>query len=458
MSDHPECDELFKPGTRHHIICRGDALDLPLYRTNDYRRSYGLPELEDDGRERSARVIHNGKTRRPRQQTTKSKTQATKPGGCGGCGSGPAPNLVQTVTAGPGTELSYIFARYGALSCPACKALAARMDAAGPDGCERDMKDIIDDIYPRAREWLRAKRGGRLIPEKAIRMIIKRSVNRAIENSLKEPEWKSMDHSELLAQTEIIVKSFKRPQSLLKFVKSVSQHYPTLPVRIVDDSGTLPYEDMLVQMEIKALPNVSWHDSLYDTGLAAGRNLAVAASPASYVILCDDDYEFTEHTKIEAMLVGLIACELDICGGLVRMDRKVPQNWSGRLAFQGKGKNKRWLVMTPAPEVFERYNGVRIQRCDITYNFFAARREFLMAHPWDERFKINNEHIDSFTTWWQAGARTGFTVDCFCDHQDRNETPEYKALRSRNLAAAFLQKWGIVERKTISTTEFHGLV
>jgi hypothetical protein len=58
--------------------------------------------------------------------------------------------------AGPGTELSTIFADLGIVGCQGCHALALQMDAWGPAGCRANMERIIDEIFGRAKSgnWL----------------------------------------------------------------------------------------------------------------------------------------------------------------------------------------------------------------------------------------------------------------------------------------------------------------
>ena len=58
-------------------------------------------------------------------------------------------------TNGPGSQLVRIFRdEWGILGCGLCYDLATRMDSWGISGCRREMTAIIDDIRPRARDWL----------------------------------------------------------------------------------------------------------------------------------------------------------------------------------------------------------------------------------------------------------------------------------------------------------------
>lgn len=77
--------------------------------------------------------------------------------------------------SGPGTELKKLLARLGIVASPgcSCNAMAARMDAAGPDGSESMLGDVLAVMKAEA-----AKRG---IPwiEAAARLLVKRAIRNA---------------------------------------------------------------------------------------------------------------------------------------------------------------------------------------------------------------------------------------------------------------------------------------
>jgi GT2 family glycosyltransferase len=429
-----ECDKL--PAGRRRI-CDGTS-GLPLARVNDYRESWGLAPLSE---------LPKGVTVKEPSKKVRASVKPTKP--------------ATKTNSGPGTELAAIFDAKGVPSCQQCRALASRMDRWGIAGCRDRMEEIIEDIFPRAKEWVQQNRKfvHALLPSAvedfAIRTVIRSHVETAIENAEKRtvkiekpfPEWKAENHEQLLAQSEIIVKSFRRQALLLKFVQSVRRFYPDLSIRVVDDSGELTEAGRFVQ----SFANLHWHNMPFDSGLPAGRNVAVRESQAKYVIVCDDDFIFTEDTDLAAMLIPLRETDLDLCGGLVRWQGKTPTNWCGTLHLEGRGK--RSLVMRPDRTEIESVLGVRFRRTDITFNFFAARRDSLLSHPWDERYKISEEHLDSFLSWKQAGLRVAYTLDSICDHAKTSDK-EYQKLRDRRSDGLLDKKWGISKRKTIPPTRF----
>ncbi len=74
---------------------------------------------------------------------------------------------------GPGTELKKLLARLGIVASPgcSCNSMAARMDAAGPDGSESMLADVLAVMQAEAKKrglpWIEA--AARLLVKKAIR-------------------------------------------------------------------------------------------------------------------------------------------------------------------------------------------------------------------------------------------------------------------------------------------------
>lgn len=263
---------------------------------------------------------------------------------------------------------------------------------------------------------------------------------------------------DLIDRTEIVVKSFRRHAALRRFVESVKRHYPAIRVRIVDDSFPDQIGNDTLEM-LAQLPGVTVTITPHDIGLPAGRNVGIRESEAEFVVICDDDFVFTCETNLAAMLLPIHEGHVDLCGGLVRMDGKTAQNWQGRFAFKDRIDGKRDLhlyAITPETSPVEELAGYTFRRSDITFNFFAARRSVLVANPYDEQFRITNEHLDSFLTWWQAGVRVAFTPDCICGH--RHETSdEYKRLRNRSHAGKLSTKWKLGGRHLCPRTTYTGI-
>jgi len=107
-------------------------------------------------------------------------------------------------------------------------------------------------------------------------------------------------------QVTLIIKTFERPQCINRLVYTIRMMYPNLRIIVADDSK-----------ESKLITGVEHLRMEYDSGVSAGRNLALSKVDTQYVVTLDDDFIFNERTKLESWLSILQNNNLDIIGGNV---------------------------------------------------------------------------------------------------------------------------------------------
>jgi len=113
-------------------------------------------------------------------------------------------------------------------------------------------------------------------------------------------------------QLTAIVKTFERPDTLRRLVKSVQRLYPDMRIVVVDDSRNP-----------SNLPGVETIVMPYDSGVSAGRQKALDAVDTPYVLLLDDDFIFYAQTRLEpAMEIMEKNPAIDIMGGEVVSDQE----------------------------------------------------------------------------------------------------------------------------------------
>ena len=104
----------------------------------------------------------------------------------------------------------------------------------------------------------------------------------------------------------LIIKTFERPQCINRLVYSVKMKYPNLRMIVVDDSR-----------ESRPISGVEHIRMPYDSGVSAGRNLALSKVDTPFVVTLDDDFVFNDKTNLENWLSVLEATNLDLVGGNV---------------------------------------------------------------------------------------------------------------------------------------------
>ena len=222
----------------------------------------------------------------------------------------------------------------------------------------------------------------------------------------------------------IAVKTFQRPEALLRLGDSVRRFYPRIALHVVDDS----------EQPLDPVPEGItryWHLPFDSLGVSAGRYFGLRHVETEYVLVCDDDMVFGRKTDIARMLRTVQTTRFDVV-------------------------SCRWLDHEPwrsIPRGFRRYegtldveDGVLVHRLgatrgeigglpvfDIVHQFFVAPTDVLRANPWDEGFKVAGEHVDFFLRLNAAGILCTRLPDVTVEH--RPQLPDsYAAVRGDTAA------------------------
>lgn len=174
-----------------------------------------------------------------------------------------------------------------------------------------------------------------------------------------------------------VIKTFERPDTLRRLVRSIKKLYPGMHVIVVDDSRS--------PLELEGVKTVRMP---YDSGVSAGRQKALEQVRTPYLLLLDDDFIFYRKTELEpAMQLMETHSQIDIMGGEVV---NLP-------SFKSADYREAHLHPTPAASLFppgSEIGGVPVY--DKVPNFYIARTECLKLVGWDERIK-RLDHADFFT-------------------------------------------------------------
>ena len=204
-------------------------------------------------------------------------------------------------------------------------------------------------------------------------------------------------------QTTFIIKAFERPEKPVALVKSIQKFYPNVPIIIIDDSKK-PSEE-------KWAPHIQYFHTEYDIGASEGRNRAVKLVKTKYFVLLDDDFEFTEQTKIETFKELLEKYNFDLIGGDF-----VNYGWqiSKFVGFFKIYRKVLYACIYRYPT--DGYNAIPV---DFTHNFFLAKTDVIQKNLWDSELKIG-EHESFFLNLKNNHVKVGYTP-----HVSVNHWPDY---------------------------------
>jgi GT2 family glycosyltransferase len=218
----------------------------------------------------------------------------------------------------------------------------------------------------------------------------------------------------------IAVKTFQRPEALLRLVESIRRFYPAIAVHVVDDSERPldPMPDGITRYR---------HLPFNSLGVSGGRNFGLRHVETDYVLVCDDDMVFGRRTDLGEMLRTLRSTRFDLVSCMWmdhepwRSIRRGFRRYEGTLEIEGETLVHR-LGATRGT-----VDGLPV--FDIVHQFFVASVDTLGPDPWDSRMKVAGEHVDFFLGLRERGLLCTRLPDVVVHHFPQLP-PEYLAFRS----------------------------
>lgn len=225
--------------------------------------------------------------------------------------------------------------------------------------------------------------------------------------------------TDISSQVTIITKTFLRYKQLRVLLDSIRKFYSDIKVIIADDS---------LQPENVTGENIQHYIMPPAQGWFAGRNLAVSQVTTKYFLWVDDDFLFSEKTKIEKLVEVMEAVpELDVVGGSVQGNKfhfsilyeEGDENEGGCLYRKSGGK------FHPLPSY---------PQCHLAsgvVNFFLARTDAMQRVRFDP--KLQRVAHSEFFMDGLGSLMVASCGDVTIDHQPKtaeNRNPTYNKFRS----------------------------
>jgi len=239
-----------------------------------------------------------------------------------------------------------------------------------------------------------------------------------------------MARVDVTSQVTAIVKTFERPRSLDRLVRSIRRYYPHLRVIVGDDSlAAYPRNDV----EYVRLP--------VDVGVAAGRNALLELVETPYVLTLDDDLAFTAETRIEWLVESIERHQAAVVAGDLIQCKQRFAWWVQRRreVFHGVIRRDGYslqLVPGHSSSVGEAY------QCDLTPEFFLADAHVLRrVGGWYAPLKMD-DHQELFLRFNATRQRVLYRPDVSIEHwHDRPQV--YAAFRARDYTPLVASRHGL---------------
>lgn len=239
-----------------------------------------------------------------------------------------------------------------------------------------------------------------------------------------------------LSEVTVVIKTFERPKSLNRVLRSVRRFYPQLKIVVADDS-----------LKPRPPKGVTYLRLEHDCGVGAGRNALLQSVSTRFFLTLDDDFQLTKHSGIEQLLALVRDGAVSLAGGnCIRVKRKLffvkqrPQPYFGAIRLDNGH-----LQLTHG--YHSREDG--FFRCDIIPQFFVAHTETIQGMGgWDSELKTN-DHQEFFVRLKQKGIRVGYCPSVSCLHW-HTMPAGYAAYRRRDHRAIAARKMGVTRWTTMN--------
>lgn len=225
-------------------------------------------------------------------------------------------------------------------------------------------------------------------------------------------------------RTEITIGivAFRRPDAVVKQVESIRRFYPQVSILIVDN-GDKP-------ADVARFENVRYVTIAFDSGLSASRNCLIDHLQTPYLMLCDDDFVWTDDTDLEK-LIDVLDAEPSVGVAGASLIEATPgglrhRHWAQDLVLAGDVLESRPL----SSPLKQTPRGARYQLCDTVMNFALFRSEMLADHRWIDELKMS-EHVEYFWRVKNAGRwRVAICAEVTAKHV-RQRSSDYIPFRMR---------------------------
>jgi (N-acetylneuraminyl)-galactosylglucosylceramide N-acetylgalactosaminyltransferase len=216
----------------------------------------------------------------------------------------------------------------------------------------------------------------------------------------------------------IVTKTFERYEQINRLIDSISKFYPNMSIIIADDS---------VHFQTINRTNVFHYKMPAQMGWFAGRNLGLSQVMTEYFVWVDDDFVFTDKTKLELFLEKLDKVELalDIVAGLVGSKATC----DGTCVKVGRHKDGYCITIKGGCDHGRVPGYPQCIRADRVTNFFMARTRSVQRIGFDPHFD-HVGHIEFFMDGYHT-LRSICCPDVQVDHV-RGGSQFYK--KNRNIS------------------------
>ena len=222
----------------------------------------------------------------------------------------------------------------------------------------------------------------------------------------------------------VTIKTRFRYENTIKFITSIHAFYPKLRVIVMDEEESEKYMygnktekiawDVFLQTNEDLVKHVETKP-----GVGRGRTEGAKLANTKYILVVDDDYQFTTLTNISRLLEVIEMSDASIVGG----DTMDAFPYAGSMRVARNTSDSPSVDLALYPNVF--YEMVQCFRncyvADVVKTFFIAdRKAILNQGAWDVE-RLFYEHEDFFINVRRAGLKVVNCKDVLIKHVPKDQ-------------------------------------
>lgn len=256
---------------------------------------------------------------------------------------------------------------------------------------------------------------------------------------LKQPRRQHMKTD----RVAVLIKTFLRDDVLFKTIEAVRAMMP-YPFRLyIADDGRMTDRKEALYKKLNDEGHVVVMLA-FNSGISVGRNALLKVVREDYVLLLDDDTCIKDSESLRRMRACLDAdADLGLVAAVLKRESGAwfgPQAYSFGLRFDWRDD---LLVRLPAAKDEKKAGEVTYRIADQVPNVFLAKREVFDEVRWDDRIKIEYEHMDFFLRLKKTSWKAGVCLDAQAVHFVSEPPAEYTRYRHTAPKDYFYRKHGI---------------
>jgi len=202
------------------------------------------------------------------------------------------------------------------------------------------------------------------------------------------------------------IKTFMREETLFRVLDSIEKHFPYSHRLYIADDGDISEEKEYRYQQLEAEGHVIIKLP-FNSGISLGRNAITKRAEEDYILIMDDDIMLEDSESIERMKKILDSRDdIGLCAGTIYQEGGEPfggKDYSRGLRLE---IDRNVLFRHRSTGNLSKLDGTLFNYADQVVNFFLAKREIFNDVRWDNRIKIEYEHMDFFLnlkkTRWKA--------------------------------------------------------